>query len=152
MTVQPGTRRQAFEICCQDCAEQLAPKRLTYQRGSMTVFSALVVLASTGLALVTFVMMGLAVSRNATETAADQAALAGAGRAIAGQQHACQIAQRVANAHNAELISCEVTQLYVRVSVLRPSPPALAALLSRFGLDPAGFVALSHAEQPFLPI
>jgi len=118
----------------------------------MTVFAMIAVLATTGVALIAFVLMGLTVALNATETAADQAALAGAGRAIAGQSHACDIAERVARAHGAALTSCEVDQSHVWVKVERPITPALTPLLNRLGVGAMGLVALSHAEQPFMPI
>lgn len=118
----------------------------------MTIFAAIVSLATTAVGLMIFILMGLGVSRNATETAADQAALAAAGRALAGPEHACAVAERVAVAHHGALVSCHVDQLEVWVSVKRPISPALTPLLTRLGIATGGLTALSHAEQPFRPL
>jgi secretion/DNA translocation related TadE-like protein len=115
----------------------------------MTIFAAIVSVVTTAVGLMILILMGLGISRNATETAADQAALAGAGRALAGPEHACAVAERVAAAHNSSLVKCDVDQLVVWVSVERPISPALTPLLTRLGIATGGLTALSHAEQPF---
>ncbi len=118
----------------------------------MTIFSAIAAVATTGFALISFILVNLGVARNATETAADQAALAAAGRVIASHDLACEVAEKVARAHLTELLSCEIDGSNVWVSVRRPSPAALESLFARLGVESTGFVALSHAEQPFSPV
>jgi secretion/DNA translocation related TadE-like protein len=100
--------------------------------------------------MLTMLLMNLSVARNLAETAADQAALAGAGRAIAGESSACAIAEEVARAHQAELVSCQVRDLHVWVRVQRPLAPAIATWVNRLGVAPAVVEVSSHAEQPFL--
>lgn len=118
----------------------------------MTVFVGLTTLATTAVAMVTMVLMNVSVARNLAETAADQAALAGAGRAIAGPTDACAIADEVARAHQAQMISCYVRDLHVWVRVHRPLAPAIATWVNRLGVSPAVVEVTSHAEQPFLSI
>lgn len=102
--------------------------------------------------MVTMMLMNVSVARNLAETAADQAALAGAGRAIAGEANACAIASEVARAHHAEVVSCEVRDLHVWVRVQRPLAPAIATWVNRLGVEPAVIEVTSHAEQPFIAI
>jgi secretion/DNA translocation related TadE-like protein len=70
------------------------------------------------------------VARHRAEAAADLAALASAGQAIAGREAACRLATRVAEQMSTTLISCELDEwdAIVRVSA-RPS-----RLIERFGV------------------
>lgn len=98
-------------------------------RGSATVWSvgALVVVLVVALAGIT--LGGVLVARHQAESAADLAALAGAGRAIAGQRPACERARRVTDRMQVRLESCRVTAWDVLVEVsARPG-----GRLGRFG-------------------
>jgi secretion/DNA translocation related TadE-like protein len=81
---------------------------LADERGSATVW----VLALAGvLALVgaAMVLVGAAVvARHRATTAADLAALAGAGRAVVGEADACAAADRIGSANHAVLESCTI--------------------------------------------
>ena len=78
------------------------------ERGSATVW---VIALSAVLAVLAaaVVLVGSAtVARHRAGTAADLAALAAAGRAVLGEPDACDLADRVARANAAALVSCSV--------------------------------------------
>lgn len=131
----------------------MKPKNgLLDQSGSITVYSSLALLALTGLGALTLILVSVMTTRALAETAADQAALAGAGRVVAGQVHACEVASRVANAHGSVMASCSVSGFHVWVEVSHPLAPAMRSLIARLGVDALAVRAVSHAEYPFFAI
>ena len=78
------------------------------ERGSATAW-VLVLAAVVAVVAMGAVLVGAAVvTRHRAASAADLAALAAAGQAVAGNPSACVIAARVAEANAAELTRCEV--------------------------------------------
>jgi secretion/DNA translocation related TadE-like protein len=69
-----------------------------------------------------------AVTRHRVETVADVAALAAAGRALEGEQAACDEARRLTEAHDVQLVSCRLDGLDAVVDVGVRPPGRLGGL------------------------
>lgn len=107
-------------------------------RGVATVW-AVGALAVLMVALVAGLHLGGAlVARHHAESAADLAALAGAGRVVAGPEHACREAGRIATAMKVYLSSCRVRGWDVLVVVTTRQDGPLARLGTPTGRARAG--------------
>jgi secretion/DNA translocation related TadE-like protein len=123
-------------------------------RGSATIWviALSAVLAVVGAAVV---LVGVAAAaRHRAATAADLAALAGAGRAARGEPDACGLAAEVATANAAALVSCAVEEgaiVEVRVSIpvrLGRLGVWAASARARAGPATAGWSAPGDALDP----
>jgi secretion/DNA translocation related TadE-like protein len=114
------------------------------ERGSATVWviALSAVLAVVGAAVV---LVGAAtVARHRAGTAADLAALAGAGRAAWGEPGGCELAAQVATANSATLVSCSVDAgAVVEVRVIVPVRLGRLGVWSASGRARAGPVRMS---------
>ncbi|MQA14392.1 MAG: hypothetical protein GEV09_09520 [Pseudonocardiaceae bacterium] len=93
-------------------------------RGSATVWSVGAIAALLTVAAVLVQLGGVSVARHQAESAADLAALAGAGRAVAGAATACERAGSITDRMRVHLESCRVQGWDVLVEVsARPGGP-----------------------------
>ncbi len=98
-------------------------------RGSATVWAAGAVAVVLVIAVAGMHLGGVLLARHRAESAADLAALAAAGRSVAGQQVACARARGLAERMTVELVSCRLEGWDALVEVrVRPGGP-----LARFG-------------------
>lgn len=115
-------------------------------RGSASVWSAGALGALLTVVVALVHVGGIAVARHQAESAADLAALAGAGRVVAGEQAACERAGRMTERMRVRLDSCRVHGWDVLVEVsARPSGPTgrFGAATARARAGPA-----DHAGTP----
>lgn len=98
-------------------------------RGAASVWSMGALAALLSVTVAALHLGGVAVARHQAESAADLAALAGAGRVVAGEQAACERAARITERMRVRLDSCRVRGWDVLVEV--SAPPA--GPVSRFG-------------------
>ncbi len=98
-------------------------------RGSATVWSVTALAALLAVAVAVVHLGGVAVARHQAESAADLAALAGAGRVVAGEQAACGRAGEITERMRVRLDSCRIQGWDVLVEV-SASP---AGPVGRFG-------------------
>ncbi|MPZ64573.1 MAG: hypothetical protein GEU83_03315 [Pseudonocardiaceae bacterium] len=102
-------------------------------RGSASVWSVGALAALLTVAVAVVHLGGVAVARHQAESAADLAALAGAGRVVGGEQAACGRAGEITGRMRVRLDSCRVQGWDVLVEVsARPAGP-----VGRFGATTA---------------
>lgn len=98
------------------------------QEGSASVLVAGIAAAAVSILLVLALGLGFVVQRAAAQRAADLAALSGAGQLVvalwgqAGQAEPCEVAAKVAKHNQADLASCEVAGLKIKITATVPSP------------------------------
>ena len=102
-------------------AQPRPARRNDIDDGSITVVAAVLIAGMLALVAVLAGVGVAAIARHRAAAAADFAALAGAVTARSGQQVACARASAVAAAGGAELDSCELAGLDVRVQVSMPA-------------------------------
>lgn len=102
-------------------------------RGSASVWSAGALAALLAVVVAMVHLGGVTIARHQAESAADLAALAGAGRAVAGERAACARAGQITDRMRVRLDSCRLQGWDVLLEVsARP-----AGLLGRFGVTTA---------------
>ncbi|HEU0087452.1 MAG TPA: Rv3654c family TadE-like protein [Pseudonocardiaceae bacterium] len=87
-------------------------------RGAATVWAVGVLAVLMGVAVFALYLGGAMLARHQAESAADLAALAGAGGVIGGEQQACAQARRVSDRMRVRLLSCRVQGWDVLVEVI----------------------------------
>jgi secretion/DNA translocation related TadE-like protein len=98
-------------------------------RGAASVWSMGAVVALLSVTVAVLHLGGVAVARHQAESAADLAALAGAGRVVVGERAACERAARITERMRVRLDSCQARGWDVLVQVsARPAGP-----VGRFG-------------------
>jgi secretion/DNA translocation related TadE-like protein len=100
-----------------DGAMKLLSRQRCSDRGSATIIGAAVGLAVLSIGVVVAKSATDAVARAEARSAADLAALAGAGWARAGQSVACARAREFASANRAVMVSCVLDGLDIELSV-----------------------------------
>ncbi len=89
-------------------------------RGSATMWSLSIIILLTAAMMLALALAAAVIQRHRATSAADMAALAGAGQLIAGPAAACGRAAEVARRHSAVLESCDVIESSVTVEVSLP--------------------------------
>ncbi|GIF05299.1 Rv3654c family TadE-like protein [Actinoplanes siamensis] len=104
-------------------------------RGAASIFVLAVGLFLVAAGMAGAMVVAARVTRHSARTAADLAALAGAGRAVEGPGVACAVAARYAAANRARLTSCEVSglEVVVRTEVPVRSVPMVTTAAARAG-------------------
>ncbi|MGH3873579.1 MAG: Rv3654c family TadE-like protein [Pseudonocardiaceae bacterium] len=110
-------------------------------RGMATVWAAGAIAVLMSVAVVGVYLGQAVVVRHQAESAADLAALAGAGMAVAGEQHACTQARRVTDRMRVRLVSCRTRGWDVLVEVAARPAGRLATLGTATAQARAGPVA-----------
>lgn len=111
-------------------------------RGVATVWAAGAIAVLMSVAVVGLYLGQAVVVRHQAESAADLAALAGAGVAVAGEQAACTQARRVTDRMRVQLVSCRTRDWDVLVEVAARPAGWLGGLGAATGRARAGPVAL----------
>jgi len=97
-------------------------------RGVATVWAAVVIAVLAGMAVFGLHLSEALVARHHAESAADLAALAGAGELLPGEQVACSQARRVTDRMRVDLVSCRIQGWDVLVEVTAQPPGWLGHL------------------------
>ncbi|MEU4247889.1 Rv3654c family TadE-like protein [Amycolatopsis sp. NPDC026612] len=95
--------------------------------GAATIWTAMAVVALTGVALLAFWLGSAVIARHRAESAADLGALAAASHASEGPAPACERARRIADRMGVTLLSCRWQHLDALIEV-EAHGPALAGL------------------------
>lgn len=94
------------------------------ERGAATVWAAGVLAVLMSLTVFGLHLGGAILARHQAESAADLAALAAAGRVLAGERQACDQARVVSGRMRVRLVSCSARGWQIRVQVaVRPAGP-----------------------------
>ncbi|MGH3799508.1 MAG: Rv3654c family TadE-like protein [Pseudonocardiaceae bacterium] len=110
-------------------------------RGVATVWAAGAIAVLMSVAVFGLYLGQAVVVRHQAESAADLAALAGAGMAVAGEQYACTQARRVTDRMRVQLVSCQTRGWDMLVEVAARPAGWLAGLGAATGRARAGPVA-----------
>lgn len=110
-------------------------------RGVATVWAAGMVAVLVSVAVFGLSLGAAMVARHHAESAADLAALAGAGQVLPGESYACTQARRVTDRMRVRLVSCQLRNWDVLVDVTAQPPGWLGTLGSATAQARAGPVA-----------
>jgi secretion/DNA translocation related TadE-like protein len=109
-----------------------------HDRGAATVWVAGAIAVLMAVVVFGLHLGGAIVARHQAQSAADLAALAGAGGVLAGEQHACTQARRVTDRMRVHLVSCQAHGWDVLVEVAARPAGGLGGLGEATGRARAG--------------
>jgi secretion/DNA translocation related TadE-like protein len=98
----------------------LRPRIRGDERGSATIWSLSIIVMLTAAMMLALALAAAVIQRHRATSAADLAALAGAGQVLAGPAAACGRAAEIARRHGAALERCDVGATSVAVEVSLP--------------------------------
>ncbi|MFN2494313.1 MAG: Rv3654c family TadE-like protein [Pseudonocardiaceae bacterium] len=116
-------------------------------RGSATIWAAGAIAVLMSVVVVGLHLGGVILARHQAESAADLAALAGAGAVLAGEQQACGQARRVTDRMRVQLVSCRARGADVLVEVTARPVGRLGDLGEATGRARAGPAAPKDRPQ-----
>ncbi|WP_171166565.1 Rv3654c family TadE-like protein [Streptomyces sp. I05A-00742] len=119
-------------------------------RGSATVWTAVAVTALCAVFVALLAMSQAVLARHRAGGAADLAALAAADHALLGQEAACGLARRVADAQRAAVVRCAVTGEVADVAAEAQAGPYTARVRSRAG--PVSWTGAVGPAEPAIPV